>query len=169
MINEKKSKSSWLMLLTVLSIMGCDVKSENETLALTNLKKSFGDSVKVQKSPSLVVEYCPDNTCEIFKSTNAQAQGQVSDFAYLYLYFVSKYYYLNDWKKLLETKTVAIDILKRYRQCPETTEPVWASCVLKSLSDKHSIRPAFVRYDEHVRDEEPIDLEAELSQITQSR
>lgn len=163
------AKGFLLLLLTAIGIFGCDLKSQDETSALTSLKKSFGESVKVQKNGSLVIEYCPDNTCEIFKSPNTDALGPVSDFAYLYLYFVSKYYYLADWKKLPKAKTIAIDILKRYRQCPETTEQVWAGCVLKALSAKHFIKPAFVRYDERVRNEEPIDLEAELPQSGQAR
>lgn len=152
-----------LLLVSALGIPGCNVEPGEEDRALTSLKKRFGQNITIKKTEFLVIEYCPDNTCEIFKTPNADAVGAVSDFAYLYLYFVSKYYYLTDWKKLPEAKAIAIDILKRYRQCPETTHQTWVGCVLKFLSDKYSIKPTFVRYDEQVRNEEPIDLEVELA------
>ena len=159
----------WLLLILAVSFLGCESKpKETEVTALQSLQKVFGESVAVKKNGSLIIEFCPDNTCEIFRTPNTNALEPISDFAYLYLFFVSQYYYLTDWKKNPEAKIIAIDILKRNRACPETQEKAWGNCVLKSLSSKHSIKVAFVRYDEQVRSEESINLEAELSKSAQA-
>lgn len=161
--NPAIMKEVFLLLSIVLSAFACDFKAQDDALALKALKKFFGDSLTVQKNGALTIEYCPDNTCEIFRSPNSNAADPASDFAYLYLYFVSEYHYLTDWKKNPEAKTIAINILERNRRCPKAQENIRANCVLRLLSEKYSIKAAFVRYDESVRNEEAINLEAEIS------
>ncbi|MCJ0826362.1 hypothetical protein MQC88_10435, partial [Luteimonas sp. 50] len=124
------------------------------------LGAAFGDSVAVSSQGDLaIVEYCPDNTCEVFTLRGPSATLPLQDFAFAYLLGVSEYLYLESFQA--DTKSPAIRaVLGRYRShCPQPPSPEAARCVVGYLASIYPIKASFVRYDEGERNVVPIPLE----------
>jgi len=119
----------------------------------------LGDSVRVSsKRGSTTVEYCPDNTCEVFVLLGASASLPVQDFAFVYLLGVSEYIYLEPFQSN-ESSPAVRAVLARYRShCPQQPARTAARCVVGLLAKRHAIRASFVRYDEGERNVVPISL-----------
>ncbi len=108
------------------------------------------------------VEYCPDETCEVFAAPRL-ASG-VCDFVFLYLFHVSGYIYLEDARKLPEVRARGQEILARHSKgLKPVGEREAVESVLKTLAQRLSISLTFVRYDEGRRTEEPVLLKDELA------
>ena len=128
------------------------------------LEKGFPDSVTIKQEGHLI-EFCPDNTCDGFLSSNQVSVAALKDFAYLYEYFFSKYGYLKPWRSRPEAREVATRVLSEpdYSHCKAAIGPEKARCVLSFLSANKAIKLLFVRYDEGRRSVVVEDLTKELS------
>lgn len=130
------------------------------------LEKSFPGSVTTKREGHLI-EFCPDNTCDGFLSSNQVPAAALKDFAYLYEYFFSKYSYLKPWRRRPGAKGAATHVLRepRYSRCKAAIGREKARCILRFLSANGAIKLLFVRYDEGRRSVEVEDLAMELSAI----
>jgi len=117
------------------------------------LRKSFPGSFKVEKAVSPTVQYCPDNTCEAFSTTKGASAEELTDFAFLFLYYFSDYYELEPWRSREEPKMLAARILakRRSKACAPGGGKESARCVLREMARKKGVRVEFVRYDEGAR------------------
>lgn len=145
---------------------------QEQTLAASDstalLRKTLGDAIAVHvDSTGASAEYCPDNTCEVFRSDNKQAGSSVADFAFLYLYYVSDYAALSEFRKSPEATRAAGRLLNQLgkRACTKASRVETIKCVVRHLGRHHGISLLFVRYDEQVRKEVPKSLEEELSRL----
>jgi hypothetical protein len=159
--------------ICVLALSFCFIL-KGETLAETNsselLSQVFGDAITVHtNTTSTTVEYCPDNTCDVFRSLGKQKELLVANFAYLYLYYVSGYAVLSEVRHSEEARRVAEHILIRNGRdkCATASEPETIKCVLRRLAKRDAISLLSARYDEKVRVEFPESLERELSRLKQ--
>lgn len=155
----------------LLVVLGLILPVE-QTIAASNstvlLKKVLGDAVAVHVgSTGALAEYCPDNTCEVFRSDNKRAEPSVADFAFLYLYYVSDYAALSEFRKSPEATRAAERLLNQLgkRACTKASRVETIKCVVRHLGRHHDISLLFVRYDEQVRNEVPKSLEEELSRL----
>lgn len=155
-------------LLVVLSL----ILPVEQTIAASNstvlLKKVLGDAIAVHiDSTGVLVEYCPDNTCEVFRSDNKQAESSVADFAFLYLHYVSDYTTLSGFRKSPEATRTAERLLNQLgqRACTKTSRAETIKCVVRHFGRRHGMSLFLVRYDEKVRNEIPKSLEEELSRL----
>ena len=125
------------------------------------LGATFGDSVTISSKGGLTtVEYCPDNTCEVFSLRAPSAASPLQDFAFAYLLGISEYIYLKDFHANADSPATRA-VLGRYRtHCPQPIPRVAARCVVGYLARKHPIQASFVRYDEGERNVVPIPLHA---------
>ncbi|MCF7223794.1 hypothetical protein [Marilutibacter chinensis] len=123
------------------------------------LTSTFGDLVHVNSSRgSTTVEYCPDNTCEVFALSGPSAAPAVQDFAFAYLLGVSEYIYLEPFQSNGAAPAVQA-VLSRYRkQCSQQSARAAGRCIVGVLAKRHPIRASFVRYDEGERNVVPISL-----------
>lgn len=82
------------------------------------LTESFPDSVRLDQNGHLL-EFCPDNTCPGFASSATVPTTALKDFAYLYIYYFSRYIYLPDRRARADAKNAAENILSepQYRHC----------------------------------------------------
>jgi len=134
------------------------------------LKKTLRDAINMRlDGASASAEYCPDNTCEIFRSHNKQAESPVADFALLYLHYVSDYAALSEFRKMPEATQAAEHLLSQLgkRVCASVSQVETIKCAARHLGKRHNISLFFVRYDEQVRSEVPKSLEQELSRLKQ--
>jgi hypothetical protein len=143
-----------------------------QTLAASDstalLKKTLGEAINVRlDSTGALAKYCPDNTCEVFRSHNKQAKSPVADFALLYLYYVSDYAVLAEFRKMPEAAQAAERLLSQLgkRVCASASQVETIKCAVRHLGKRHNISLLFVRYDEQVRSEVPKSLEQELSRL----
>jgi hypothetical protein len=138
------------------------VKTESDPLDY--LTKAFPRTVGLKRNGHLL-EFCPDNTCDGFVSSNEVPAATLKNFAYLYIYFFSDYTYLGDWRGHVETKNAALRVLAKpeYRNCENDDARQAARCVLLDLSRGGRIKLIFVRYDEGKRNVVPEDIAKELS------
>ena len=123
------------------------------------LGATFGDSVTISSKGDLAtVEYCPDNTCEVFSLRASYAALPLQDFAFAYLLGVSEYIYLKDFRANTNSPATRA-VLGRYRShCQQSITRVAARCIVGYLARKYPIRASFVRYDEGERNVVPIPL-----------
>ena len=112
------------------------------------------------KNNGRLVEYCPDNTCEVFSVRSGKERAALADFALAYLYSVSGYVYLEEFQARTDFHEVS-QLLMRYKaNCPQLGQREAARCVAARLATKHPIRVTFVRYDERRKYSMPISLES---------
>lgn len=131
---------------------------------LKALTSAFPGSVTL-KNKGHLLEFCPDNTCHGFVSSASVPVTKLKDFAYLYIYFLSEYIYLPDWRSHAEAKNAAERVLSapEYRNCKSGSDRQTARCILLDLSRDEKIKLIFVRYDENRRNVVPEDIPKELS------
>lgn len=122
-----------------------------------HITQTVGPTVSL-KNKGQVVEYCPDNTCEVFSLRGKGARVALYEFTLAYLYSISGYTYLADFQSRTDLPEVT-DLLARYQvNCPQPEPKAAAHCVAALLARKQPIRVNFVRYDEGVRFTEPVSL-----------
>ena len=120
---------------------------------IQEITKSFPNSVKVKQDGKKSVEFCPDNTCDFFTASKEMSAEELKDFVYLYLYFFSDYYVLDEWRHRDRPALIVRQILLKasYQGCKKNIEEEAARCLLRRLSRKSRIKLYAVRYDENVR------------------
>jgi hypothetical protein len=121
------------------------------------LTDSFPRDTQVTiRTDSIAVEYCPDNTCDLFTLDDPAGSQVLQDFAYAYLLGASTYIYLKPFQADVDSSATK-SVLGRYSShCPQEPLVQAARCVITYLLDKHPIRVSFVRYDEGERNVVPI-------------
>ena len=124
----------------------------SSVFASNELILPVGAVYKVEEAAK-VIEYCPDNTCDIFQASQEIPIIDLKEFAALYFFYVSGYVYLE--KPIFEEipfrkmhKAYVGSVIKKHNDKCTGAELEAVSCILKSLANKWSIRSRFVRYDE---------------------
>lgn len=124
-----------------------------ESNSLSQLEERFPDSIKIRTDERQSLEFCPDNTCDLFVTRRTTSVGQLSDFALLYLFFFSDYFVLADWRAEDAAKGPVAEVLKKYQKdkCVNNSDVVTAQCLLRNWSARNAIRLYWVRFDERGR------------------
>lgn len=166
------SFASCCLLFSVTSVyaVGNAAPAHEKFNPLQQVKSKFPGSVEY-RSKDRVLEFCPDNTCDGFKAANEASLGDLRDFAYLYIYFFSDYYVLEDWRGDAASKETADRVLSRsqYQNCKRESDLESAKCVLGTLSRNGRIELLFVRYDENKRNVVHKDIAKQLSKLPSSK
>lgn len=144
-------------IITLIFIMGFlqipNLASSNEAIdPLQEVQKTF-KGIQVKIGDEISIEFCPDNTCDLFTGSKGVSLESLKDFAYLYIYFFSDYYQLEKWRGSKEPRLIAKQILSKpnYQVCKMENDEDAARCVLRQLAQKGQIKLYFVRYDENTR------------------
>jgi hypothetical protein len=139
-------------ILVTVSLLACA-----SCVSAHELTDSFPRDTQVTvQTDSIVVEYCPDNTCDLFTLDDPAGSQVLQDFAYAYLLGASTYIYLKSFQADVDSSATK-SVLGRYSShCPQEPMIQAARCVITYLLDKHPIRVSFVRYDEGERNVVPI-------------
>jgi len=126
-----------------------------------------GKDVEIRSRGTMSIEYCPDNTCDGFVgSTRGATIENLADFAHIYLFYVSRYVYLEDARLKPNARALVIEALQRHTDgCPSSPELAAARCVLEKISEEDDVRVVSVRFDENTRTENVVDLRAALDAI----
>jgi hypothetical protein len=113
------------------------------------------------------LEYCPDNTCEVFSCRARKCHPALLDFGFMYLSHVSGYFYLSEFRRK-DVPAVTPILLKQYKTtCPQPVERDAIFCILRTLHKNANITVSYVRYDEGERNEQAVNLEEELRRASQ--
>ena len=142
-----------LLILVVAFVSVRGIAAMGEDSPLHEIQKSFPDSIHMGVDVQRSIEFCPDNTCDLFTANQKVPVEILEDFAYLFLYFFSDYYVLDEWRSREESVLVARRILSKapYQVCRIGNEEESARCLLRHLSEKNQIQLYAVRYDEKTR------------------
>lgn len=147
----------------------CPAAPQNELKSksfdpLTQITSTFPKTTEL-KNRGKLLEFCPDNTCDGFVAAGPVSVDALKEFAYLYIYFFSDYYILQEWRNQEAARKAAEDILSKpeYRGCRGENSRETARCVLLDLSRDGKIKLIFVRYDENQRNVVRKDIVKELS------
>ena len=100
-----------------------------------------------------VVQYCPENTCDIIEAPASIPNEIFNDFAFLFLRYASGYVYLKkpfDKPRpfLEEAKKFLPHVIERRKQQCRGDELEVVSCILNKMADDHGIKIYFSRFDE---------------------
>jgi hypothetical protein len=159
----------FFLYLILFTFVGCKeqkVEQENKQDSYTEMKKILDSAItKDVKNGIVTIEYCPDNTCESFSMPSKNPTEKLNDFVCLYLYFVSDYYYLADFRKYISQEQVTKIILRNKQSILKNEQLQDAKDIIESLAKEYSIKATFVRYDESIRNEVVIDIKSELGKI----
>lgn len=153
-IGAKSLRFAGIVALAISIILPtCLAASADSVNPIQALSKNFPNSIRIETDDRLSIEFCPDNTCEIFISNKKTFIDKLRDFTYVYLYFFSTYYILEEWRKGEEPTNIARRILSKipYQDCRREAEHETARCLLLRLSREGRIKMYFVRYDEGQR------------------
>jgi hypothetical protein len=159
-----KFPSNWVVTAALTIMMGffSAPRIVASTLAvdpLHELQKGFPNSIRVNADGEKSIEFCPDNTCHYFVAGKRISLETMKDFAYLYIFFFSDYYALDEWRNRKESIEVAKKILSKSNYCNcKNDEESAARCILRKLSQNNQIKLYFVRYDEGKRNLVPEDI-----------
>lgn len=125
--------------------------------AYRELDEQFPRSLEIRDHACGTIEFCPDNTCDVFVARRSGSPQELMEFAYVYVYGFSEYHVLEPWRARPAARDVMSRILasERYRACRRADEREAARCVLRMLAEQRDIRLADVRYDESARHETP--------------
>jgi hypothetical protein len=130
----------------------------------------LSESITIRRSNNLhIIEFCPDNTCEVIKSPDTNKLKDIKDFTYLYIYYASGLTLLatstNDNAPFfISGNKIATQILKNHAEtCSQNTELELASCVLNNMARNNNITISFFRYDEGKQNVSRQNIESELS------
>ena len=158
------------LILMLASIIGIFVFAEfaiaEDSLgSLQEINKAFPNSIQVRMNAERSVEFCPDNTCDLFVAKKELSIEGLRDFAYLFIYYFSDFYVLEDWRKKNEAKQQVKTILSKplYQDCRSDREEDSARCLLLKISEADQIQVFSVRYDEKIRNIVPMDIKKALS------
>lgn len=121
--------------------------------ALQPLASYFKDAISRHAGQVNSVEFCPDNTCEVFVGKKNVPLTTVEDFTYLYVYFFSDYYALAGWRRTPRASAFAKEILARHADsnCKSRRHTEKARCLILQLSAHDEIKIFNDRYDETSR------------------
>ncbi len=146
----------------MLQLFSCTTNKRIEQLnSAALLQNYFQDSLTIKTDDKMIIEYCPDNTCDVMAMDGRNNENILADFAYLYLFFGSNYSYLLEWKNNEDTKQHLFSILRKYTsvEWAKLDDNKKAQRVLNQLSSQYGITVSFVRYDEGAKYAVPINLE----------
>jgi hypothetical protein len=121
--------------------------SANELNPLDLLKKHLGDSIQVKNQNE--IWYCPDNTCEIYKSD--RPSEYFSHFVYLNLFHNPNYMYLNQsFDDSVPFVKAAIEEpgIRRVVSSYCSEEILTPKCILEGLTNTFKFKIGNGRYDE---------------------
>lgn len=167
-------KSINILFFLGLAVFAFPIIISSQGLAASNslddpfleLTSQFPDAIQLKINGKKSVEFCPDNTCDLVVAIKSVSIDTLKDFTYLYIYFFSDYYVLDDWRKSKRPMLIAENILskKKYQACRNSNQKEAASCLLRRLSRKNHIELFFVRYDENIRSVVQIDVNSATEQ-----
>jgi hypothetical protein len=130
--------------------------------AVSLLRQELGDAVKPDSDENSI-DYCTDGTCYSF-STNYVTEGafnRLSDFAYLYLYYMLDDASLEGFKASGEDYALKL-LYRNMLDCPKTTAPENARCAMRNLTSTYSMELRKIEYEEMEKKVSPVDLKKEL-------
>ena len=158
----------WSILLSVLivesSYAGSSVDKDMRSGANSSLQviqASFPDTVRIATDGKQAFTFCPDNTCDLIEGDDGVSAVALHDFFFLFIYYFSDYYVLNDWRSLDHPTEIALAIRgkKEYESCRNRQQLADARCVLLHLSKKDRIAAYAIRYDEGAESRISYDLD----------
>ncbi len=140
-----------LVSLGFIKFASADTNAVNShTTSWVRLSSDFGSAITLNASGSISIEYCPDNTCQLFTAKKSVTEKELKDFVYLYMYFFSDFNSLKEWR----TKANSVETLRGIfnesgnLRCTSKVEVDIARCILKKLSTEKKIQIYDIRYDE---------------------
>ncbi len=156
---------SWIYGIVLAMLLAGELFSAVNVDPLQEIAKNFPDSVRVKKDGMSTIEFCHDNTCDAFVAKKQVSLENLKDFVYLYVFFYSDYYVLDNWRNKETAKAIVRQTLLKpqYQQCNKTSLEDTAQCILIQLSRKEQITLIAVRYDESQRNVVKRNLSAILS------
>lgn len=153
-----KTRNLWFYMFAVFLIAESLWAQEVNVLKpafdpLDEIRRSFPDSICIEVDGEKWIEFCPDNTCDGFMAGKNVQFELLKDFAYLYVYFFSDYFVLDEWRNRKEPFLVAKNVLAKgpYQAFKREDLEGAARCLLRELAQKNQIQLYFVRYDEKIR------------------
>jgi len=131
--------------------------------ALQVLRSGLGEAIEITQTLHPMIKYCPDNTCDEFRGGPGKQLEDVADFAFLYLWYISDYAYLESWRQQSSQPEVQASLARLASTCSKAEEHERVVCTLRRLARDAEIQVFFIRYDEGQVSEERVDLDSELN------
>jgi hypothetical protein len=125
------------------------------TDAYRQINAGFPGALTIEGGACRAIEFCPDNTCDAFYAGNHGSPEDLMEYVYVYLFWFSDYFVLQEWRASSDARRVMAHILDAPRNagCRRPVEKETARCVLRKMAARQKIRVATVRYDEGTRSE----------------
>ena len=141
-----------MLIFLFLSLPGSVIAADLRLLGF--LSEIAPSGLEYQVTQTLkVVQYCPDNTCDIIEAPASIPNEIFNDFAFLFLRYASGYVYLKkpfDKPRpfLEEAKRFLPHVIERRKQQCRGDELEVVSCILNKMADDYGIKIYFSRFDE---------------------
>jgi hypothetical protein len=141
-----------ILIFLFLSLPGSVVAADLRLLGFLSEIAPTGLEYRVTQKLK-IVEYCPDNTCNIIEAPASIPKETFNDFVFLFLRYASGYVYLKkpyDKSRpfLEEAKRFLPHVIEKRKQQCQGDELDVVSCILNRMADDHGIKIYFSRFDE---------------------
>lgn len=151
-----------LIKLLLLAFFICSCKAPNLVIKNSSFLPSGTESK--YNSDYILIEYCPDNTCDRFETESVNNMKVLEEFTLIYLYHFSDYYTLDHWKSNKGVENIVKSLLNKYhKSCKDNINSTLAVCALKNLESSYLIKVHQIRFDEKKVNKHVIELNKLLS------
>jgi len=150
--------SAWILALP--SLVLASTATPQDLGSMVMLQRYLGSAISLTTSSAgLTIEYCPDNTCDVFRGAPGTSVENLSDFVFVFLYYESGYVYLNESRAehpafREAAKDAVSSIVKRTRYWCKASKPT-PKCILRGMAKEYRVSVSASRYDEGGRFESP--------------
>ncbi|MCA2997735.1 MAG: hypothetical protein ING75_03945 [Rhodocyclaceae bacterium] len=125
-------------------------RSKSSSSAVTGLNESIYPEVSRFDPSKRVITFCPDNTCDKFTAGASTSFVDLKTLSFLYLYFFSDYYVLQEWRSRVDVRSKVEEILKGAKDgCVRETARARAACLLVRAERLGQMKLAMTRFDEN--------------------
>jgi hypothetical protein len=147
--------------------VGCFLASSGYAIGNTIKEDSIlrsmpSGAVRFYSGPKFIwAEYCPDNTCDVIRTSANVSKKQFGVLVGAYFYYFSKYTYLAEWQHDLSVgERVEKSLLSlRGGDCLSASGRELARCEMLRWNKNHPIQVIFVRFDEQGHESQRLGLE----------
>ncbi len=115
------------------------------------LKKNFPSMIETEWHKSRVIGFCPDNTCERLTFSRQVRPKLAEQYALIYLFSVSQYWLLEDWRKRRDVVELVADAVYETPSegCRDNQDLLKKSrCIIRELNRSGQLKVFSSRFDE---------------------
>ncbi|WP_423600487.1 hypothetical protein [Roseateles sp. MS654] len=158
-------RSSIALAMIVGALVFCESAYSTSLPGQSVLETTPESPIRIGRAGGYVwAEYCPDNTCDVFRSRDKRSGSNFLFVAASYYFYFSRYAYLESWQRDANVQAEVENALEsiKSKTCAAYSGRKLAKCEILEMNKRNSVQVRFVRFDERHNSSQRIPLEEAL-------